>query len=122
MAHDIAMTHHEHFDGRGYPYGLKGDEIPLCGRITALADVYDALTTRRVYKPKIAHEATRKIILEGRGKHFDPDVIQAFLNREEEFVAVNERFDGNSLSSEEPVMFLGAPGRAHAPGVSTVGV
>ena len=109
MAYDIAMTHHERYDGGGYPHGLKGQEIPLCGRITALADVYDALTTRRVYKPKIAHESTRKIVLEGSGKHFDPDVIQAFRNREDEFVAINERFDENAVSSEGPDMFLGAP-------------
>ncbi len=109
MAHDIAVTHHEHYDGRGYPHGLKGEEIPLCGRITAVADVYDALTTRRVYKPKMAHESTRKIILEGNGKHFDPDVIQAFLNRESEFVTVSERFDESSGSPDEPAMFLGAP-------------
>ncbi len=109
MAHDIALTHHEHYNGSGYPFGLKGQEIPLCGRITAVADVYDALTTRRVYKPKIAHESTRRIILEGRGTHFDPDVIQAFLNREQEFMAVSERFDENSRSPAQPAMFLGAP-------------
>ena len=109
MAYDIAMSHHERYDGGGYPHGLKGDEIPLCGRITALADVYDALTTRRVYKPKIAHESTRKIILEGNGKHFDPDIVQAFKNREDEFVAISQRFDENAVSAEEPGMFLGAP-------------
>ena len=108
MAHDIAMTHHERFDGRGYPYGLRGEEIPLCGRITALADVYDALTTRRVYKAKMTHDATREIILEGSGKHFDPDTVQAFLNREKDFVAINRRFDENRLSADQPVTFLGA--------------
>lgn len=109
MAYDIAMTHHERYDGTGYPHGLKEQDIPLCGRITALADVYDALTTRRVYKPKIAHESTRKIILEGTGRHFDPDVVQAFRNREDEFVAINNRFDENAVSPGEPDMFLGSP-------------
>ena len=109
MAYDIAMTHHERYDGKGYPHGLRGEEIPLCGRITALADVYDALTTRRVYKPKIEHEATRKIVLEGSGKHFDPDVVQAFRNREDEFIAIGERFDEITITSGEPNMFLGSP-------------
>ncbi len=107
MAYDIAMTHHERFDGRGYPQGLKGEEIPLCGRITALADVYDALTTRRVYKPKMSHEETRDMLVEGNGKHFDPDVVQAFRNREDNFAAINRRFDENVVSTGEPVTFLG---------------
>jgi putative two-component system response regulator len=109
MAHDIAMTHHEHYNGAGYPYGLKGEEIPLCGRITAVADVYDALTTRRVYKPRIAHDSTRTMIVEGSGKHFGPDVVKAFLNREDEFVAINRRFDENVIPSGESAVFLGAP-------------
>ncbi len=109
MAHDVAMTHHEHYDGQGYPYGLQGEEIPLCGRITALADVYDAMTTRRVYKPKIEHESTREIILEGSSKHFDPDVVQAFLNREDEFVAINQRFDEQAATAGKPCPFFGTP-------------
>jgi putative two-component system response regulator len=88
MARDIAITHHERFDGRGYPCGLKGDQIPLCGRIVALADVYDALTSKRVYKPAFDHAKARAIILEGNGTQFDPDVVQAFLNREQEFIDV----------------------------------
>ena len=95
MARDIAYTHHERFDGSGYPFGLKGTDIPLCGRITALADVYDALTSRRVYKPRMSHEETRQIILDGAGAHFDPDVVQAFINCEAAFVRV-----ANALSPE----------------------
>ena len=91
MARDIALTHHERFDGRGYPNGLDGDSIPLCGRIAALADVYDALTTKRVYKPKFSHEAARSIIIEGRGTQFDPDIVDSFLRRESEFVRVGHR-------------------------------
>ena len=79
MARDIAVTHHEKFDGSGYPYGLRGQDIPLCGRIVALADVYDALTTARVYKPAYSHETTKVIILDGNGKHFDPEIVEAFL-------------------------------------------
>jgi putative two-component system response regulator len=97
MARDIAWTHHERFDGSGYPRGLAGDAIPLCGRIVALADVYDALTTRRVYKPEFSHETARSIILEGNGAHFDPAVVDAFLAREDDFLAVHER-----LGAEQP--------------------
>ncbi len=79
MARDIARTHHERFDGSGYPHGLAGETIPLCGRIVALADVYDALTTRRVYKPAVSHRNARHIIIAGRGTQFDPNIVQAFL-------------------------------------------
>lgn len=85
MARDIAMTHHERFDGGGYPRGLEAADIPLCGRIVALADVYDALTSKRVYKPAFDHEKARHLILEGSGKQFDPDIVAAFVAREADF-------------------------------------
>lgn len=91
MARDIAISHHEKFDGSGYPHGLRGEEIPLCGRIVALSDVYDALSTARVYKPAYSHEVARDIILEGRGKHFDPDVVDAFVANERRFITIRER-------------------------------
>lgn len=90
LARDIAWSHHEHYDGKGYPRGLAGDEIPLCGRIVAVADVYDALTTKRVYKPAFSHEEARAIISEGRGTQFDPAIVDAFLQCEDEFIAVKE--------------------------------
>lgn len=92
MARDIAMTHHEQFDGGGYPYGLIGDEIPLCGRITALADVYDALTTRRVYKPEYSHDVARELIVDGSGTRFDPEIVDAFLRCEAKFLDIHEQF------------------------------
>jgi putative two-component system response regulator len=92
MARDIAETHHEWFDGSGYPAGLVGDDIPLCGRIVALADVYDALRTKRVYKPAFSHERAREVILDGLETHFDPDVVAAFLQNEGRFVDIFERF------------------------------
>lgn len=92
MARDIAESHHEKFDGSGYPQGLKGEEIPLCGRILALADVYDALTSKRVYKPAFTHDAAKGIILESSGKHFDPDVVDCFLAREDQFISIRKRF------------------------------
>lgn len=85
MGVDITRSHHEHWNGRGYPDGLEGDQIPLCARIMAVADVYDALRSRRVYKRPHSHEEARAIIIEGRGAHFDPAVVDAFLAAEEEF-------------------------------------
>lgn len=90
MARDIAWTHHERFDGTGYPRGLAGSEIPLCGRITAVADVYDALTSRRVYKEAYSHETAVSIICDGRGSHFDPDIVDALLRREDDFKRLKE--------------------------------
>ena len=110
MAREIALTHHERFDGKGYPSGLKGEEIPLCGRITAVADVYDALTSRRVYKSKYSHQRTREMILEGRGTQFDPDVLDAFLRHEEEFIAVGQRFEeGTAPDGESRPALLAQP-------------
>jgi putative two-component system response regulator len=93
MARDIALTHHERYDGNGYPFGLRGKEIPLCGRLTALADVYDALTSRRIYKEKMSHEEARKIIVDGSAKHFDPDIVEAFVRREQEIIRIAHALD-----------------------------
>ncbi len=92
LAKDIASAHHERFDGSGYPAALSGGEIPLCGRIVALADVYDALTSKRTYKQAFTHEVARCMILEESGKHFDPDCVDAFIENEEKFLAVREAF------------------------------
>jgi len=88
---EIAESHHEKWDGSGYPHGLSGEDIPLAGRILALGDVYDALTSKRCYKDAFTHEKSKDIILEGRGGHFDPDVVDAFVATENEFLAVRER-------------------------------
>jgi putative two-component system response regulator len=84
-AREIAYTHQEKWDGSGYPSGLKGDEIPLAGRLMALADVYDALISKRVYKPPFPHEKAVQIIIEGKGRHFDPDLVDAFVELQETF-------------------------------------
>jgi putative two-component system response regulator len=102
MAWDIAMTHHERYDGTGYPRGLAGEAIPLSGRITALADVYDALTSDRVYKPAYSHETSRAIILEGRGTQFDPDVVDAFVRCENLFLAARRLLVEGSAELENP--------------------
>jgi putative two-component system response regulator len=91
-AKEIAHSHHERWDGSGYPQGLKGDAIPLAARLMALADVYDALISRRVYKPAFPHAQARATISAGRGSHFDPDVVDAFLAIEAEFMAIAARF------------------------------
>jgi len=92
LALNIALTHHERFDGSGYPAGLAGEQIPLCGRIVALADVYDALTSKRIYKPAFTHDVARSLILDESGKHFDPDVVEAFLQREQRFIEIREQY------------------------------
>ncbi len=84
-AREIAYTHQEKWDGSGYPSGLKGDEIPIPGRLMALADVYDALISKRIYKPPFPHEKAVEIIVEGKGKHFDPDIVDAFVELENTF-------------------------------------
>jgi putative two-component system response regulator len=99
MARDIALSHHERYDGTGYPRGLNGEAIPLCGRIVSLADVYDALTSKRVYKEDYAHEVAESILLEESGKQFDPEVVEAFKANQGEFIAIRERFH-----EKEPVI------------------
>jgi response regulator RpfG family c-di-GMP phosphodiesterase len=88
---DIAYGHHEKWNGSGYPYGLSGEEIPLAARILALVDVYDALTCRRVYKPPFTREQANAIIVEGKGTHFDPDIVAAFMAHEPEFHQIAEQ-------------------------------
>jgi putative two-component system response regulator len=92
-AREIAYSHHEKWDGSGYPQGLSGEDIPISARLMALADVYDALISRRVYKPPMPHADARSIILQGRGQHFDSDIVDAFLQCEDEFVAIAARFE-----------------------------
>jgi response regulator RpfG family c-di-GMP phosphodiesterase len=91
MGRDIALCHHEKWDGSGYPRGLRGTEIPLSARLLALADVYDALTTVRPYKTAWTHEDAITWIRQHSGSHFDPDVVKAFMRRAEEARAIQER-------------------------------
>jgi HD-GYP domain-containing protein (c-di-GMP phosphodiesterase class II) len=92
LAGEIAYTHHEKWDGSGYPQGLKGEAIPIPGRLMALADVYDALVFARVYRGALPHDTAKGIILEGRGSHFDPRVVDAFLAIEERFIKIAREF------------------------------
>ena len=92
VAREIASGHHEKWDGSGYPQALKGDDIPVSARLMALADVFDALISRRVYKAPMPLEQVMEIILEGRGRHFDPDIVDAFVACRDEFLAIASRF------------------------------
>ena len=92
FAKEIALSHQEKWDGSGYPEGLVGDAIPLSARLMALADVYDALISKRVYKPAFTHQDSVRMILEGNGTHFDPDVVQAFGAVQEDFRLIAARF------------------------------
>lgn len=90
MGKEIAYNHHEKWDGSGYPRGIRGEEIPLSARIVALADVYDALTTKRFYKEAYTHEKSKQIIVNLKGHHFDPEVVNAFLILENEFNRIHD--------------------------------
>jgi len=95
LGKEIAYYHHEKWDGSGYPEGLKGQEIPLSARIVALADVYDALTSKRVYKDAFSHAKATEIIVNGSGTHFDPDIVEAFLAHENDFMRIREEMFSN---------------------------
>lgn len=91
-AKEIAYSHHEKWDGTGYPQGLAGEQIPISARLMALADVYDALISCRIYKDGMRHEDAVKIIAEGRGTHFDADIVDAFLRIQHQFQAISSRY------------------------------
>jgi putative two-component system response regulator len=95
LAKEIAYSHQEKWDGTGYPEGLSGDDIPISARLMAIADVYDALISRRVYKDPMPHEQAIQIIQAGRGQHFDPDLVDAFMAIHETFQAIAEQFTDN---------------------------
>ncbi len=101
MAKDIALSHQEKWDGSGYPQGTAGDAIPLSARLMAVADVYDALISRRVYKEGMPHEKAVSIIAEGKGTHFDPDMVDAFIEVQEDFRAVAKRYADSDIDMEK---------------------
>ena len=104
MSVQVALCHHEKFDGTGYPSRLSGEEIPLAARIVALADVYDALTSKRVYKPPMSHDRAVAIISEGRGRHFDPVVVDAFLAVHAEFDQARISLQAADDDAERPLL------------------
>ncbi|EIS3738541.1 two-component system response regulator [Aeromonas hydrophila] len=100
LAKEIACYHHEKWDGTGYPYGLIGDEIPLSARLMALADVYDALISKRCYKAAMSHQEVVPIILAGRGNHFDPDITDAFARIHQQFHEIALRYNDDKGERE----------------------
>lgn len=92
IAREIAESHHEKWDGSGYPSGLSGSSISIFGRMMAIADVYDALISKRVYKPPFSHQKAVSIILEGKGTHFDPQIIDVFQAMQDEFCAIAQTY------------------------------
>ncbi|MDD4856563.1 MAG: response regulator [Candidatus Krumholzibacteria bacterium] len=101
VARNTAFWHHERYDGSGYPHALAGEDIPLCARIVSLADVYDALTSKRPYKKAYPHEAAREIMIEKRGRHFDPDIVDAFIEAEAAFAEVSKRLAATDSQGAE---------------------
>ena len=99
-ARQIAIGHHEKWDGSGYPFALREDNIPIVARLMALADVYDAMTCRRVYKAAIPHDEVAAFIIEGKGKHFDPDVVEAFVIAQNEFKEIADRYRDDDFTLE----------------------
>jgi adenylate cyclase len=100
FADDFALSHQEKWDGSGYPQGLRGKEIPLAARLMAVADVYDALTSRRVYKEPFRHEEAVYRMRQGRGTDFDPDILDAFVSIQGEFQAIAARFGGEGVAPD----------------------
>lgn len=111
MARDIAIAHHERWDGGGYPSRLKGTQTPLAARIVALADVYDAITSRRVYRDAMSHAQAKAMILRERGAHFDPDVVDAFIQIEPQFIAIKEQYadEESAAASTAPAQVVERP-------------
>jgi len=101
IAKEIAYSHHENYDGSGYPTGLKGNDIPISARLMAVADVYDALISQRVYKKAMSHEKAVEIIVEGRGSKFDCDIVDVFLKHQDEFLNIANRYLDNTSILEK---------------------
>lgn len=96
MAKNIAFSHHEKWDGKGYPNGTRGEEIPLAARIVAIADVYDALSSKRVYKDALSHDQCVEIISNQAGTHFDPEIVNVFLKIENQFRKIRDQYSARS--------------------------
>ncbi|WP_409559353.1 two-component system response regulator [Accumulibacter sp.] len=114
IAKEIALYHQEKWDGSGYPEALAGESIPVSARLMAIADVYDALISRRVYKQPMPHEQAAAIIVKGRGSHFDPDMVDAFIEIQDEFRAIAQRFPDTDSDLQKKIEFLAQAGADEA--------
>jgi putative two-component system response regulator len=101
MAREISSAHHERWDGHGYPLGLSGQQIPLSARIVALADVYDALSCKRIYKEALPHEQCVAMIAEAAGTHFDPSVVDVFLQIQDRFRQIRQQLHTETPPSQD---------------------
>lgn len=106
MAKDVVLCHHEKWNGSGYPRGLSGTQIPLAARIIAVADVYDALISAKVYKAGVPHDRAVQIIFGERGSHFDPDVVDAFIEVQDEFVAIAQRLADTDADMQQKIEYM----------------
>ena len=114
VAKELTLSHHEKWDGSGYPQGLAGTQIPLSARIVALADVYDALITHKVYKDGISHEHAVRLIAGERGAHFDPQVVDAFIAIQDEFAAIAQRFADTEEDMQQKMEYMANAIAEHA--------
>lgn len=101
IAKEIAHSHHENYDGSGYPQGLKADEIPICARLMALADVYDALISRRIYKEPMPHAKAFEIIQNKKSIKFDPDIVDAFIECQDDCLAISKKYEDDSSTIKD---------------------
>ena len=106
VARDIAGCHHERWDGQGYPQKLAGERIPLAARVMAIADAYDALTSDRVYRPGIAHDRAVQQIFQERASQFDPDMVDAFIEIQDEFAAIAKRYADTDSDLQQQIDYM----------------
>ena len=106
IAKEITLSHQEKWDGNGYPQGLAGAKIPLSARILAVADVYDALISNKVYKQGVEHEAAVQVIFSERASHFDPDVVDAFIEVSPEFAAIAQKYADTDADMQKKIEYL----------------
>jgi putative two-component system response regulator len=103
---DLAYSHQEKWDGSGYPQGLAEERIPVSARLVAIADVYDALISHKVYKEGVSHEQAVGVIFQNRASHFDPDMVDAFIEIQDEFAAIAQRFPDTELDMHNKMEYM----------------
>ncbi len=106
IAREIVYSHQERWDGKGYPQALAGDRIPLSARVMAIADAYDALTSDRVYRAGVAHDKAVQQIFQERAAHFDPDMVDAFIEIQDEFAAIAERYADSDSDLQKKIDYM----------------
>ena len=106
IARDVAHGHHERWDGQGYPQGLASERIPMVARVMAIADAYDALTSDRVYRPGVAHDKAVQQIFQERAAQFDPDMVDAFIEIQDEFAAIAERYADTDSDLQQTIDYM----------------